>query len=106
MLKISNEKSDGYICDYVLQSATLLENGICIYYFVGNILEFFRLAILLKDLPTVDLIKYYFYADIYIKAAKHFKWEKIYEKQSSVNTLDKIFLDNLLVIFLTISYNL
>ena len=46
MLKISNEISDGYICDYVLQSATLLENGICIYYFVGNILEFFRLAIL------------------------------------------------------------
>ena len=41
-----NEISDGYICDYVLQSATLLENGICIYYFVGNTLEFFRLAIL------------------------------------------------------------
>ena len=34
MLKISNEISDGYICDYVLQSATLLENGICIYYFL------------------------------------------------------------------------
>ena len=55
ILKLSNKISGGDICGYVLQSETLLGNGICQEYFVGDIQEIFRLAIFKKTCQRLIL---------------------------------------------------